>query len=146
MLAFDRVIRGFKLSCYIDHKSNLLSEAQLYNRRRSKEMSKWAPDLQWSDLIRAWIIGEKNILGHVPSRAPWELELARHLPIPDKPARELVYRMCQPPKESDLWVRDRACEMLGGEPRQKTLVRSELSGAALVPEGAEFLGQVFCSA
>ena len=39
VLAFDRIIRRFKLYCYIDHKSNLFSKAQLNNRRRSKKMS-----------------------------------------------------------------------------------------------------------
>ena len=51
VLAFDRIIRGFKFYCYIDHKNSLFSEAQLDNMRRSKKMSNWALDLQWYDLV-----------------------------------------------------------------------------------------------
>ena len=49
-------------------------------------------------------------------RAPWEAELAQHLPIPDKPVRELAHQMYTSPEEFDLLVRDRAREMLGDEP------------------------------
>ena len=79
-------------------------------------------------MICVWIRGEANILGDPPSRAPCETELAQHLPIPDKPVRELVRQMYQPPEEFDLLVRDRARVLLGDEPQWKTLGRSELSG------------------
>ena len=46
-------------------------------------MSNWALELQQFDIVRVWIRGEANILGDAPSRAPWESELAGHLPIPD---------------------------------------------------------------
>ena len=72
VLGHERLIRGFKVICYIGHKNNLFSEAQLDNRRRSKKMSNWALDLQHFDLDRVWIRGEANILGDAPSRAPWE--------------------------------------------------------------------------
>ena len=91
VLAFDRSIHGFMLYCYIDHKNNLFSEAQLDNRRRSKKTSNWAIDLQWCDLVRVRIRGEANVHGDAPSRAPWGTELAQHLPTPDKPVRELVH-------------------------------------------------------
>jgi hypothetical protein len=117
VLAFDRIIRGFELCCYIDRKNKLFSEAQLDKRRRSKKMSNWALDLQWYDLVCVWIRGEANILGDAPSRAPWETELAQHLPIPDKPVRELVHQMHQSPEEFDLLVRDRAQKLLGDEPQ-----------------------------
>ena len=70
VLAFDCIIRGVKLYCYIDHKKDLFSEAQLDNRRRSKKMSNWTLALQCYDLVRVWIRGEANILGDAPSRAP----------------------------------------------------------------------------
>ena len=137
VLAFDRIIRGFKHYCYIDHKNNLFSEAQLDNRRRSKKMSNWALDLQWYNLVRMWIRGEANIFGDAPGRAPWESELAQYLPIPDKPVREFVHQMYQSPEEFDLLVRERAREMLGEEPKWRTLDRSELSGAILEPLAPE---------
>ena len=56
-------------------------------------MSNWALDLQCYDLVRVWIRGEANILADAPSRAPWELGVAAHLPIPDMPVRELVRQM-----------------------------------------------------
>ena len=39
VVGFDRLIKGFRTYCYMDHKSNLFTEAQLDNRRRSKKMS-----------------------------------------------------------------------------------------------------------
>ena len=38
VLGHDRLIRGFKVYCYIDHNNNLFSEAQLDNWRRSNKM------------------------------------------------------------------------------------------------------------
>ena len=113
VLAHDRMIRGFQVYCYIDHKNNIFSEAQLDNRRRSKKMSNWALDLQWYHLVRVWIRGEANILGDAPSRAPWEAELAKFLPIPDKPVRELVNLMYKSPGAMDVLVQSRKKEMLG---------------------------------
>ena len=42
----DGYIKGFHTIVYMDHKNNLYSEAQLDNRRRSKQMSNWALELQ----------------------------------------------------------------------------------------------------
>ena len=39
VVGHERLIKGFKFFCYMDHKNNLFSEAQLDNRRRSKKMS-----------------------------------------------------------------------------------------------------------
>ena len=72
----ERLIKGFKCYCYIDHKNNIFSYAQLDNRRRSKNMSNWALELQQFDILRIWIRGEANILGDTPNRAPWEQKLA----------------------------------------------------------------------
>ena len=89
----DRLIKGFKTFVYMGHKNNLFSEAQLDNRRRSKKMSNWALELQQFNIARVWIRGEANILADAPSRAPWEAEMAKHLPIPDLPLRELIRQM-----------------------------------------------------
>ena len=98
VVSHERLIKGFKTFCYIDHKNNLFSEAQLDNRRRSKKMSNWALELQGFDIVRVWIRGEANILSDAPSRAPWESAMAKHLPIPDEPVRELVNRLYQAPE------------------------------------------------
>ena len=37
VVGHERLIKGFKVFCYMDHKNNLFSEAQLDNRRRSKK-------------------------------------------------------------------------------------------------------------
>ena len=100
-------------------------------------MSNWALDLQWYDLVRVWSTGEANILGDAPSWAPWETELAQHLPIPDRPVRELAHQMYQALGEFELLVRDRARETLDDEPQWKTLRRSEWSGAVLEPLAPE---------
>ena len=39
VVGHERLIKGFKCYCYIDHKNNIFSDAQLDNRRRSKKMS-----------------------------------------------------------------------------------------------------------
>ena len=99
VVGHEKLIKGFRTFCYIDHKNNLFSEAQLDNRRRSKKMSNWALELQGFDIIRVWIRGEANILADAPSRAPWDNELARNMPIPDMPVRELVNMMYKAPEE-----------------------------------------------
>ena len=97
VVGHERLIKGFKCYCYIDHKNNIFSDAQLDNRRRSKKMSNWALELQQFDIERIWIRGEANILADAPSRAPWEARLAQFLPIPDMPVRDLVVQMYQDP-------------------------------------------------
>jgi hypothetical protein len=72
VVGHERLIRGFKTYCFIDHKNNLFTKAQLDNMRRSKKMSNWALELQQFDIVRVWIRGEANILADAPSRAPWE--------------------------------------------------------------------------
>ena len=81
VVGHERMIRGFKVFCYIDHKNNVFSDAQLDNRRRSKKMSNWALALQQFNIDRVWLRGEANILADAPSRAPWEEKLAQFLPI-----------------------------------------------------------------
>ena len=103
-----RLIKGFPTYVYMDHKNNLFTEAQLDNRRRSKKMSNWALELQQFDIIRVWIRGEANILADAPSRAPWEAAMARHLPIPDLPLRDLIRKMFVSPEVWDRMVKDKA--------------------------------------
>ena len=106
----DKLIKSFRTYVYMDHKNNLFTEAQLDNRRRSKKMPNWALELQQFDIVRVWIRGEANILADAPSRAPWEAELARNLPIPDLPLRELIKQMFATPE---------AWEKMVGEKRQR---------------------------
>ena len=63
MVGFDRLIKGFLVYVYMDHKNNLYSEAQLDNRRRSKKMSNWAFELQHFNIVRVWIRGGGKHLG-----------------------------------------------------------------------------------
>ena len=84
-------------------------------------MSNWALELQGFDIIRIWIRGEANILGDAPGRAPWEDALAKHMPIPDMPVRELVKKMYQDPDGLELLVTKRKVELLGEEGRWKAM-------------------------
>ena len=95
----ERLIKGFKCYCYIDHRNNLFNEALLENRRIAKKMSNWALELQAFNIVRIWIRGEANILADAPSRAPWENVLAEHLPIPQGPLREVIKTMYRMPEE-----------------------------------------------
>ena len=104
----ERLIKGFPTYCYMDHKNNLFSEAQLDNRRRSKKMSNWALELQQFNIIRVWIRGEANVLADAPSRAPWEAAMARHLPIPDLPLRDLIKKMFVSPEAWGKLVKNEA--------------------------------------
>ena len=130
VLSHDRLIRGFKVYSYIDHKNNTFTEAQLDNRRRSKKMSNWALDLQNYDLVRIWIRGEANILADAPSRAPWEATLAKHLPIPDMPVRDLVKMMYQDPGGLQLLV-DQRLGALGVESEWAPLTSAVAEGPGL---------------
>ena len=107
------MIKGFRVYCYIDHKKNVFSDAQLDNRRRSKKMSNWALELQQFHIYRIWIRGEANILSDAPSRAPWEESLAQFLPIPDMPVRDLVIKMYQDPDGVEELVSKRRKIMVG---------------------------------
>ena len=98
VVGLERHIKGFHTFVYMDHKNNLFSEAQLDNRRRSKKMSNWALELQQFDIVRVWIRGEANILADAPSRAPWDAQMARHLPIPDMPLRDIIRQMYVSPE------------------------------------------------
>ena len=58
-----------------------------------------------------WIRGEANILADAPSRAPWEAELARNLPIPDLPLRELIKQMFVSPEAWEKMVGEKKTKM-----------------------------------
>jgi hypothetical protein len=116
VVGHERLIKGFKCYCYIDHKSNIFSDAQLDNRRRSKKMSNWALELQQFNIERIWIRGEANIFADAPSRAPWEETLAQFLPIPDMPVRDLIIKLYQAPEEVNDLVSRRRQALTGEKP------------------------------
>ena len=116
MVGHERLIKGFKCYCYIDHKNNIFSDAQLDNRRRSKKLSNWALELQQFNIDRVWIRGEAIILADAPSRAPWEARLAQFLPIPDMPVRDLVVQMYQDPEGVEELVSKRRKVLTGDQP------------------------------
>jgi len=99
VVGFERLIRGFKVYVYMDHKNNLYTEALLDNRRVAKKMVNWALELQHFNIVRVWIRGEANILADAPSRAPWESKLMEHLPLADLPIRELIQKMYRSPAD-----------------------------------------------
>ncbi len=61
-------------------------------------MLNWALELQQFDIVRVWVRGEAIILAGAPSRAPWEAEMARHLPIPYLPLLEIIQQMYMSPE------------------------------------------------
>ena len=110
VVGFERLIRGFKVYVYMDHKNNLYSEALLDNRRVAKKMLNWALELQHFNIVKVWIRGEANILADAPSRAPWESELMEHLPLADMPLRELIRRMYKEPELLSTMVKEVAAK------------------------------------
>ena len=68
VVGHERLIKCFKCYCYIDHKNNIFSDAQLDNRRRSKKMSNWALELQQFNIERIW-----------ERRTSWRMRLAGRL-------------------------------------------------------------------
>ena len=90
VIGHEKYIKGLLTYVYMDHKNNLFSQSMLDNRRIAKKVSNWALELQCFNIVRVWIRGEANILSDVPSRAPWENELAKHLPIPCDPILQLI--------------------------------------------------------
>ena len=106
VVGFERLIRGFKVYVYMDHKNNLFTEALLDNRRVAKKMVNWALELQHFNIVRVWIRGEANILADAPSRAPWESKLMEHLPLADLPIRELIQKMYSNPVDFEVAVAD----------------------------------------
>ena len=141
----EPLIKGFKTYCYIDHKNNIFSEAQLDNRRRSKKMSNWALELQQFDVVRVWIRGEANVLSDAPSRAPWDSELVKHLSVPcDRPLRDLISMMFTAPKEFEELVETRNDEVLGKDQQWQPLNQgapSDLSHQAVVGSDDELAYQ-----
>ncbi len=63
VVSHERMVKGFRVYCYIDHKNNLFADAQLDNRRRSKKMSNWALELQAFSLVRVRIRGDTERRG-----------------------------------------------------------------------------------
>lgn len=103
----------------------MFTEARLDNRRRSKNVSNWALDLQWYGLVRVRIRGEASVLGDAPSRAPWEAQLAKLLPIPDKPVRELVNLVYEEPGALDLLVQERRDATLGADAKWERIFEDD---------------------
>ena len=98
VVGFERLIRGFKVYVYMDHKNSLYHEALIDNRRIAKKMLNWALEIQHFNIVRVWIRGEANILADAPSRAPWGCKLMEHLPLADMPLRELIRKMYREPE------------------------------------------------
>ena len=101
LLSHERLIKGFKVFVYIDHKNNLFTECTLDNRWMSTNILNWAVEINESDVTRVWIRGEANVLADAPSRAPWEHRLAKHLPFPTGPLNELIETIYIAPKKWD---------------------------------------------
>ena len=99
-------MRGLLTYVYIDHKNNLYAESMLDNRRIAKKVSNWALELQCFNIIRIWIRGQANILADAPSRAPWECQLAKHLPIAHMPIRQLIKDLYRHPDKLDKAVEE----------------------------------------
>ena len=99
VVGHERLIRGLLTFVYVDHKNNLFVHSMLDNRRIAKKVSNWALELQCFNIVRVWIRGEANILSDAPSRAPWECELAKHLPVPAGPIEQLIKDFYQVPEE-----------------------------------------------
>ena len=85
-------------------------------------MSNLALELQGFDVVRVWIRGEANIFADAPSRAPWESLLAKHLPIPDEPIRDLIRKMYRTPEEWEEAVRQRKDKTIGKDVAWEVLV------------------------
>jgi hypothetical protein len=114
----DRFTKGFLVYCYTDHKNNTFVESLLENRRRSKKLTGWALELAEYRIARVWIRGGANILGDAPSRAPWEVEVAKHLPVPNQSVKELIRMMYTTPEELEALYESRANEMGLGDTMQ----------------------------
>ena len=90
VVGFERLIRGFKVYVYMDHKINLFT--LLDNRRVAKRLVHWTLELQRFNIVRVWIRGEANILADAPSQPLWESKLMEHLPL--DPQFESSSRRC----------------------------------------------------
>ena len=96
-------------------------------------MSNWALELQALDTVRIWIRGEANILGDAPSRAPWEHEMAQHLPIPEWPVRDLVRMTHQDPDALEDLMLQRKEVLLGDVGWAPLVANDEVRGPAAEP-------------
>ena len=70
-------------------------------------MSNWALELKQFNIVRVWIRGEANILGDAPRRAPWETQVARNLPIPELPLRQIIQTMYRSPEALGKMVQEK---------------------------------------
>ena len=108
VVGFEKHIKGFLTLCYMDHKNNMFKESALENRRIRKTLTNWALELQQFNIVRIRIRGEANILADAPSRAPLEIALAKHAPVPNDPVHHIIEQMYTEPEAFEAKVRERA--------------------------------------
>jgi hypothetical protein len=77
---------------FFDHQNISRAESVLLSRRASKKLANWIADTQHilGRVTRVRVEGKSNVLAGAGSRAPWRGEVAKHLPAPERPIREVL--------------------------------------------------------
>ena len=72
---------------FFDHKNIDYAERVLGTRRN------WIADIQHilANVVRVWIDGKNNVLADSGSRAPWHVAVAKHLPVPLQPMKDVIH-------------------------------------------------------
>ena len=98
---------------FFDHKNIDYAERVLAIRRASKKLINWIADTQHilATVVRVWIDGKNNVLADSGSRAPWHFAVARHLPVPDMPIRDVIRLFFAHPSVPDDAIYKRKKEM-----------------------------------
>ena len=139
--AIHKWVDGFVVFAFFDHENVKRAESVLKSRRASKKLTAWIADSQpmLACVVRVWIAGHLNVLSDAGSRAPWTSRVVKHLPVPDKPIKELIRLLFTHPNEVEEMVEQRRTAMRSGawEPSSSSygdVVRLPLDG----PDGVPF--------
>ena len=95
----QKYAKSFRLFLLTDHANNTFRAKVTPSRRISKKLLRIAIELEPLGIERLYLAGDQNVLGDAPSRAPADRAVARNLPIPLGPIRDLIKKMFWEPKE-----------------------------------------------
>ena len=112
--AIHKWVDGFIV--FFDHENVKRAESALKSRRASKKLTAWIADSQpmLACTVLVWIAGHFNVLSDAGSRAPWTSRVVKHLPVPDKPIKELIRLLFNHPDEVSELVEERRRTMRSG--------------------------------
>ena len=99
MSQLPNMLLALSSSLFADYNSIECAEIVWTSRRASKKY--WVADSQelLANVVLILIDGKHNVLLDVRSRLPWELVVAKHLPVPNGPLLDFIRLLFTSPTE-----------------------------------------------